>query len=377
MERVEHYGHGGDRWTASRLFGREASDLIDFSANINPLGPPPAVLACLRQSLLEPGQPVLTHYPDPRCRSLKRALRRKLNMPAEWVMVGNGGAELLELVQDVVSPQRVGVTHPSFSEYEAAARKRGCEVVPLPLWEEQNWLPQRDEMLRWIQAVDLAYLGHPNNPTGTLFPEEWLLEAAEAAQRHRTVLVVDEAFIDYVPGAFSLQGQLSLFETTLLVRSMTKFYALPGLRLGYVLASPSWIRRLEDYQIPWSVNGLAQLAGEAALSDRAYEEQTHAWLRRERDFLLDGLKKLETVHVFPGTVNYLLVRLTGRGAQGTHPSRLCQRWMGKRGILIRDASTYPGLSETDIRVAVRSREDNERLLSAFQEWEKERKEESQ
>ncbi|MDR6226100.1 threonine-phosphate decarboxylase CobD [Desmospora profundinema] len=376
MSGVERYGHGGDRWTAGFLFHREASDFLDFSANINPLGPPPGVLEVLHRALTESGQPVLTQYPDPRSRSLKRALARKCDVPVDWVAVGNGGAELLDLVHDIIRPRRVGVTHPSFSEYEAAARKRGSEVVPLPLSEERDWLPGREELLRWVRQVDLAYLGHPNNPTGTLFPEESLIAAAEEAARHGSVLVVDEAFLDFVPGAFTLQRQLSDFPTTLLVRSMTKFYALPGLRLGYALASPSWVKKLEARQIPWSVNGLAQLAGEAALSDREYEERTADWLHRERLFLLEGLKRVAGVHVFPGSVNYLLLRLTGRRASGGYSSHQWQRALGERGILIRDASTYPGLDDTYIRVAVRSREENERLLSAFIEWETERKEES-
>ncbi|SMO73768.1 L-threonine O-3-phosphate decarboxylase [Melghirimyces algeriensis] len=370
MSGVERYGHGGDRWTAGEMFARSADTFIDFSANINPLGPPDAVMRVLREALEDKGAPVLTRYPDPRARNLKRALAKRYGLSEECLMIGNGGAELIDLVNAAVRPSRVGVMTPSFAEYEASARKRGQETVYLPTEEREGFQPEPEALFKWVRTVDLAYLGHPNNPTGLTIPYRQLLAVAEEAAIAGTVLVIDEAFLDFVPDgqAHSLLSRLMDFPTTVLLRSMTKFYALPGLRLGWGVASPDWIRRIEAHQVSWSINGLAQLAGEAALTDQFFEKATHRWLSVERDFLMDGLQKLSGVRPIPGEVNYFLLKLDSSVLEGSAGvSRRLQKALGERGILIRDCSTYPGLDDTYVRVAVRSRKENALLLQKLEE----------
>ncbi|WP_380703265.1 threonine-phosphate decarboxylase CobD [Salinithrix halophila] len=366
---MERYGHGGDRWTAGEMFGRGADAFVDFSANINPLGPPDSVVRVLQEALEDKGAPVLARYPDPRARSLKRALANRYGVPEECLMIGNGGAELIDLVNAAVRPSRVGATAPSFAEYEASARKRGQEIVYLPTGEKEGFQPEPEALSKWIRSVDLAYLGHPNNPTGLTVPYGQLLAAAEEAAVAGTVLVVDEAFLDFVSDgeARSLLSRLADFPTTLLLRSMTKFYALPGLRLGWGAAHPDWIRRIEELQIPWSVNGLAQIAGEAALSDGAFENVTRRWLAVERCFMMERLRELPGALLVPGEVNYFLLKLEAPPLGGTGASRRLQQALGERGILIRDCSTYPGLDDAYIRVAVRSREENVHLLQKLGE----------
>ncbi|MFD1434203.1 threonine-phosphate decarboxylase CobD [Kroppenstedtia eburnea] len=369
MDGLERYGHGGDRWTAGERFGKEPDSFLDFSANINPLGPPPQAMEVLSRALSEPNPPVISRYPDPVCRGLTHQLARRLGVTPEEVLIGNGGAELIDSIHSVAAPRRVGVIHPSFAEYERAARKRGLEILPLKTDWERGFLPGRGELLNWIREVDLAWVGHPNNPSGTLLSLEDLATAAEEAARRETVLAVDEAFLDFLPepGEASLLPQLREFPTTILFRSMTKFYALPGLRLGYAVASKEWIGRLRRWQAPWSVNGPAQLVGEAALQDRKFGERTRAWLAAERPFLLEGLRILPQVEVLPGEVNYFLLRLKLSTAGSESPSLWLQRELGERGIMIRDGSTYPGLDGRYVRVAVRSREENRRLLAALSE----------
>lgn len=369
MDGLERYGHGGDRWTAGERFGTDPDSFLDFSANINPLGPPPGVVETLRQALAAPDLPGISRYPDPACRRLTQALARRAGVNPEGILVGNGGAELIDGIHSALAPQRVGVIHPSFTEYEGAARKRGLEILPLKTQWEQAFLPDRGELLDWVREVDLAWVGHPNNPSGTLLSLEDLAAAAEEAARWNTVLAVDEAFLDFLPPEeeASLLPRLKEFPTTILFRSLTKFYALPGLRLGYAIASQDLIGKLRRWQAPWSVNGLAQLAGEAALQDQEFEERTRAWLAEERPFLFEGLQGLPGVKVLPGKVNYFLLRLDPL-EEGSEPPSLClQRRLGERGIMIRDGSTYPGLDGRYVRVAVRSREENQRLLVALAE----------
>ncbi|MDA8352571.1 MAG: threonine-phosphate decarboxylase CobD [Firmicutes bacterium] len=364
---LEQYGHGGDRQTAQERFGREADSFVDFSANINPLGPPPGVVEELKRALQEPGTPTLTAYPDPVCRRLTQVLAQWLGVSPEQVLPGNGAAELIDLIHTVAEPRVVGVIHPSFSEYEAAARKRKLEVIPLKTRWEKGFLPERESLLAWIREVDLAWIGHPNNPTGTRLPYEDLVAAAEEAARWDTVLAVDEAFLDFIPAeeATTLLPHLEAFPTTLLFRSMTKFYAIPGLRLGFVVASADWIEAMRRWQIPWSVNAWAQLAGVAALKKTGFEAETWAWLVEEKRYLTHQLRSLPGVEVLAGEANYLLLRLEKRAAMEGISSRWLQERLGAKGILIRDGSTYPGLDDRYLRVAIRSREENEQLLSAL------------
>ncbi|SDX04754.1 L-threonine O-3-phosphate decarboxylase [Marininema mesophilum] len=365
---VERYGHGGDSWTAGELFQREVGDFIDFSANINPLGPPAEVLQVLRELVTEMGVPGIARYPDPASRALRKALAQKYDVAEESLLIGNGAAELIDGVTRYVQPRKVGVTAPAFIEYEASARKEKAEVVYLAAGEKEDFLPKRELLLEWINSVDLAWLGHPNNPTGLFLPLSLLEAAAEEAAEAGTVLVVDEAFLDFIPDGEekSLLPRLKEYPTTVLLRSMTKFYALPGLRLGWGVAQPELVKEIAALQVPWSVNGLAQRAGEVALANPAFEKDTWAWLQEERVFLKDGLVHLPFIEWVLGEVNYLLIKLKNLPATETSPSRWLQRKMGQRGILLRDASGYPGLGDSYVRVAVRSREENECLLTQLQ-----------
>jgi threonine-phosphate decarboxylase len=369
MAELERYGHGGDRLTAAERFGGSPDEFLDFSSNIHPLGPPQRVIEALSRAL-ESGKPaVLTQYPDPLSRRLRNKLAERLDVSPEQLLIGNGAAELIDLAVQVFRPGRVGVVRPCFSEYERSARIHRCSLVSIRAREEDRFIPAEQELCSLIGRSDLVFLGHPNNPTGQCIPVPVLERAADEAARSGTVLVVDEAFIDFVPGGEkrSLIRRLSSFPTTLIVRSMTKFYALPGLRLGYAVGSRDWIERLARHKIPWSVNALAQIAGEAALEDEAYQREAERWGTAERSELADGLQRIGAVDVFPSETNFLLLRLR---VGDDHPSRASgwlQEQMGRRGILIRDCSTFPGLDGRYVRVAVRTREENERLLAALRE----------
>lgn len=360
---MEQHGHGGDRWTAGELWGRPAKDFLDFSANINPLGPPRELVGALQAALMEKGPSILTEYPDPECRTLRRMLAEFHQVSEEGVIIGNGGAELIDLINEAVQPRQVGLIHPSFAEYEKTARKRRQELRALPVRADEHFQPQEGKLMDLIRSVDLFYLGQPNNPCGTLLSEDLLGEAARQAARHKTVLVVDEAFLDFVVGGEnrSLIRQIEKYPTTVVIRSMTKFYALPGLRLGYGVGHPEWIRRMGKRQTPWSVNSLAQLAGEVALSCSTFHIETYRWLQRERKYLAEQLNGMEGIEAWWGEVNFLLVRLRKNGITAAQ----LQESLGQSGVMIRDASTFSGLDSRYIRVAVRSREENRQLVTVL------------
>lgn len=348
---LERYGHGGDLTTAEAVYGRPAEKFLDFSSNMNPFGPPECVGALLGDRWRE-----LARYPDPAVRGLRRAIADKYRIAEESVLVGNGAAELIDLSIRALRPGSVGLARPSFSEYEEAVRKTGGRVVDIPLSEADGFALREEAARRAAQRADLLLLGHPNNPTGRLADKDMLLRLI----RDCVPLIVDEAFVDFAPDEreVSLIRLAAESEKLYVIRSMTKFYAIPGIRLGYMVAHPDEIARIAALQVPWSVNAIAQWVGEAVLGEREYAVRTRRWLAEERPWLVGRLRELG-LKVFPGDVNFLLVRIPAHA--GLDVKRL-QRLMGVSGVLIRDASLFAGLDESYFRVAVRLRVDNAALV---------------
>ncbi|MDF2720785.1 MAG: cobalamin biosynthesis protein CobQ [Paenibacillus sp.] len=348
---LERYGHGGDLTTAQSLFGKTAEQFLDFSSNMNPFGPPDRVGSLLAERWRE-----LARYPDPGVRGLRRAIARRYGIGEDSVLVGNGAAELIDLSVRALSPRSVALARPAFSEYEEAVRKIGAAVVDIPLAAADEFALDEQALRQAARQAELVMLGHPNNPTGRL---------ANADMLHRLVregvpLVLDEAFIDFVPNEDSVSFIRIAAQTKglFVIRSMTKFYAIPGIRLGFIVAHPDDIRRLSRLQVPWSVNAIAQWVGEAVLDERQYADRTRRWLGEERPWLAGRLEALG-LRVVPGDVNFILVSISERFGMD---AQQLQRKMGELGILIRDASLFPGLDPSYIRLAVRLRHENEALL---------------
>ena len=352
---LERYGHGGDLWTAAEAFGRGKDEFLDFSSNMNPLGPPAAVETILREHWRD-----VAAYPDPAVRELRRKLAEHYEIPMESILVGNGAAELIDLAVRVIKPHVTALARPSFSEYEEAVDKTDGSIHELMLREEKGFVMQLDDVERTIEASDMLFFGTPNNPTGRLLPRDVLRLLVQADKP----VILDEAFIDFCPNEdqLTMLRQAAVSPQLMVIRSMTKFYSIPGLRLGFIVAHPDTISKMRSQQVQWSVNTMAQLIGTAVLEDKDYARRTHAWLAEERPWLTSRLQSLGLI-VTPSDTNYLLFSLRGLGLT----VKALQSEMGRRGILIRDASLFPGLDETYVRVAIRLREHNERLLTGLQE----------
>lgn len=365
MAWIEKYGHGGDLLTAQKQFGLVSQPLLDFSANINPLGPPPRVMQVLRDQL-----ETIVHYPDPAQRKLKEKLSKRLGIGEEHLVIGNGAAECMALIILALQPKTVGVVYPCFSEYEKLSTAFGAEIKACFGKVEKHFKPDLADLFALFDDVDLAFIGHPNNPTGVTYSEEELRAIAEQAEVSDTFLVIDEAFIDFLPKnkQVTLMPDLANYKHIIFVRSMTKFYAIPGLRLGYAVSDPKIIERLQEKQVTWSVNQLALVAGEICLEELDYEEKTITLIEEQREYLKNLIEDRLGWFVFPGQANFLLVRLPG--------SILAEdlQWeMGKRGVMVRSCAMYPGLSLHDFRIAVRTKQENDQLLATLQEVVEERK----
>lgn len=353
---LERYGHGGDLRTAEEAFGIAAHSFIDFSSNMNPLGPPPAV----KQALLGYAD-IIGHYPDPAVRGLRRKLALLHNIDEQSIVIGNGAAELIDLIVRALQPKLTTLAIPCFDEYGDAVRKIGGAVYEIKLSSDNQFRIDNDteRMCETAAAGALFMLGSPNNPTGQLVDPGLIMELLGSG----AYVVVDEAFMDFVPNAarYSLIQEAARNEWLFVIRSMTKFYSIPGIRLGYIVGMPRALSGLRRLQVPWSVNSLAQLIGEAVLEDSDFEERTMLWLGEERPWLMEQLQAIG-FEVNPSSANYLLLRLP---AQLELSASMLQLEMGKQGVLIRDASRFPGLDHTYIRVAVKLREQNELLLRAL------------
>lgn len=334
--------HGGDVLAAAARWGLDPSAILDFSANINPLGPPRGVINAAAAALQG-----IRHYPEPLSRTLRAAIARRHGVEEGAVLVGNGAAEVIHLLLRSSARRRVVIEAPGFAEYGRAALAAGAEVVTRPL----------DGPLPSLNAGDFVVLCNPHNPTGRLLQPDEVLAIARSTP---ATVLVDEAFIDLTdPGeAGSVVPGVLTERDLIVVRSLTKFYAMPGLRVGYAVARPERVAALDAVRDPWSVSPVAQAAGLAALADQEYARCTREWVRAERPFLAGALAALPGYTVAPPSANFILVT-------APEPAWSIQERLGPKAILVRDCRSFTGLSEFHMRLAVRSRPENLRLLEAL------------
>ncbi len=349
--------HGGNVYAWAREHGREAAVVLDYSANINPLGLAPAVQAAISQAVGE-----VIHYPDAGAVLLKAAISSYYQVDAEWITAGNGAVELLYVLTHTLRPQRVLIPAPSFSEYERAARAAGAVIEYACLSPASNFVLDVNWLSRRLTGMDMVFIGNPNNPTGTLLTVGQMEKILFAAARTGTIVVVDESFMDFIPSdrEYTCRPLLKQFDNLVVLHSLTKFYAIPGLRLGFALTQPALTSRLHAAKDPWNVNSLAQAAGVAALTDKEYQGQSRDIVQYEKDALYAGLQSIPGAAPLPPAVNYILIRIEQTAA------RVCQV-MAEKNILIRDCSNYPGLSPYYIRVAVKLSEQNKKLLTYLEQ----------
>lgn len=347
-------GHGGDIWTASVTAGLNAEEILDFSANINPLGPPAGLFDFLTQKL-----PEILRYPDPECRGLQAAIRRRYN-PAGDILAGNGAGELIYLLPRLIAPAPVMLTAPTFTLYEKAALAAGC-AVSYYMSDYLDFSLDMDGFCREISSVKpgLVILCNPNNPTGTLLSREEVLAAADACIKVGSLLAVDEAFLEFYPGHDEISMLKVQNKGVVILRSMTKMFALPGLRLGFITGESTLLKSLSRLRDPWSVNALAQRAGEFVLEDESFTERSAAFVAAAAGELAEELRKVPGLTVYPPTANYILLQSTNIKAS------VLQQKMIHEGILLRNCSNYQGLDDSYIRVAVRGKDENQRLVQAL------------
>lgn len=323
---------------------------LDFSVNTNPLGVPEAVREALQRAAGDCG-----HYPDIAQKGLKKAVGGMLGVPEETLVFGNGASELFMALVRAVAPKRTVIPVPSFYGYEYAASASESVIVYCGMRAEDHFCPG-EELFSLLKAeTDLLFLANPNNPTGRLLDREYLRAVLTHCRERGIYVALDECFVSLCAEEASMLGEAESFHNLILVGAFTKSFAIPGVRLGYLVCYDEKLLQNIKKQLPeWNVSVFAQAAGAACAEEKAYLERTVRYVERERDFLTKGLQELG-ITVFPGAANFLLLK-SGRDLYG--------ELLGQ-GILIRDCRNFRGLSEGYYRVAVKSREENEVLLQAL------------
>ena len=284
-------------------------------------------------------------------------------MDSAEVLMGNGSTQLIYLLCAALRPRKALVVSPAFSEYANALALAGANSRMLPLLAGDHFQFSTTRLMEaWDKDCDIVFLTTPNSVTGQLIPRAEIEKIAHVASTKKSFVVVDEAFIDFVEAA-SVKMLVRENPYLIVLRSLTKYYALPGLRLGYLLGDERRIEQLAAYQEPWSVNGPALSVALACLEDAGFVTKTNRWLELERKFLFERLAALRGLCPLPSTANFLLVRIDRRGAGALE----LRAFLLRRKILIRACDSF-GLGVTYFRVAVRRRQENRRLIAALGEW---------
>jgi threonine-phosphate decarboxylase len=349
--------HGGQLRHIAERFGIPLAQLVDFSANINPDGPPLAVLSSLRASLGDPA--VLNTYPDLDQSELKQAIGRFAGVSPQMITVANGFAPLLESALRLLKGKRCLLPVPSFLEYRRTLERFGVEIIPHTLTPGSSFRYDVEALL--TGEHDAILLANPQNPSGVLTSQRELLSLVEAAASRRMLILLDEAFIDYAP-AHTLAPDAERLPNLIVFRSVTKFLGVPGLRVGYMVAHQAMTRKLRDDIVPWPITTLAARAVAAGLADEAFAERTRLLNERRSGDLRLRLESLG-IQAYPSAANFLLFRLPVPNQQ----SSFWQRMIVEHSLVLRDCSNYEALSQGHIRTAVRNEQENTRLAEAVGE----------
>lgn len=341
--------HGGDIY--------QYNNILDFSANINPLGAPESVKMAITDAIGQIGC-----YPEMYSDSLRKAIGEKYHIDSSQIICGNGAADVIYRYVYAVRPKKILVTAPCFAEYEGAWQSlwASYDVPETAVYalNHQDFCIKEDILPLIEQEMpEVVFLCNPNNPTGVLIPAYILLEIVELCKAKNIRLFIDECFLDFTgcEDALSLVGKLQKYPGLFILKAFTKMYAMAGVRLGFGLtADTELIDRMYQAGPPWNVSILASAAGKAALKENDFVKETMQYISKEKEYLYRALDTLR-VRYWKSAANYILLK--------SDPE--LKKWLITEGILIRDCSNYRNLSEGYFRIAVKSHADNAKLIAAL------------
>jgi L-threonine-O-3-phosphate decarboxylase len=359
IKNLKPCAHGGEILDAAGKSGFRREEILDFSSSVNPLGPSEKALEAAKNSFKE-----IATYPDSNSNELRQAIADHFDgLSKTNVIVGNGSTELMYLFAEAFMKKgdTAVIPAPTFGEYESAVRKTG--ETPKFVRLDKNFNVDADVFAREMVGAKIVFLCNPNNPTSILIPTETLKGIIEEALAQDSLVFLDEDFLEFVENekALSMINKIKAYPNLFILRSFTKIFGLTGLRVGYGIASEEIINVLLCAKIPWNVNCLAQAAAVAALKDEEHLRVTRELIKNEKAFLSTELEKIKSFKVFPPDANFFFIDIRKSGLTAAELKNKLLR----QGILIRDCTSFRGLDEYFIRVAVKTRVENERLIEAL------------
>lgn len=350
---MANLGHGGNIKEIERKLGVNCNKIIDFSSNINPLGVSKHVKKAIIDSMGD-----INKYPDISYIDLKKSISKYEGIDESYLMLGNGAAEVLFNILKALSPKRVLIPAPTFSEYKEAAECINAQIEIYNLKEDTLFEIGESILEKITKDIDVIFICNPNNPTGVLTSKELLIKILTKSKEFNSIVLIDESFIDFLNGDFSMINNLKKFNNLIVLKSLTKFFAIPGLRIGYGLCSNEEIRNKVNSITPaWNINILADIATRVSLKDKEYIKETIQYMEKERRFLYNELKGFKNLTVYTPSVNFIFFKC--------NLDIDLKYELLKSDILIRSCSNYDNLDKYYYRVAVKNREDNIKLISCL------------
>lgn len=347
--------HGGNIEELTRKYNLDKEKLIDFSANINPLGLNKNVKKTIIEAIEE-----INIYPDITYYNLKKSISSYEKITLDYLTLGNGAAEVIFNLVRAINPKKALLLAPTFGEYEEALLSINSKVEYYMLKEGNNWDINIDILEKINKETDMIFICNPNNPTGKLTDRKLILEVLEKAKNYDCVVAIDESFLDFVKDNenYTLINYIEDYKNLFIIKSLTKFFAMPGLRIGYgITYDKTLIRKINSISVPWNINVLAEKGAIKALAEKEYINNTINYIENEKDRFYYELCKFNDLKIFKPSVNYIMFKI--------NKNIDLKEEMMKENIIIRSCSNYIGLDNKYYRVAVRKREENEKFIDVL------------
>ena len=359
--------HGGNIY---KIFREKNIDkILDYSSNINPYGLPENLKKEIFEKLF-----VLERYPDPDYIGLREKIAEKNNLNIENIIVGNGATEIIFLFMKILSPKKVLIVSPTFGEYERAIKAStlandNLEINYFELKEAENFVLNIKNLETELENnYDLLILCNPNNPTGQFLKLKKLEEILKICEQKNTKLFVDEAFVEFVEDweNESIINSKENKENLFVIRAFTKFFAIPGLRLGYgICFNKNLLKKMLEKKEPWSVNNIADLAGQTVLDDENYIQKTKEWIKDQKKYMYENLNKIEGLRAYKTEVNFILLKIEDNLLEKGLDVKNLRKKMLEKGILIRDASNFIYLDKHYFRLAIKDKLNNKKVIESL------------
>ena len=350
---MKDLGHGANVDNMAKKFGKNENDIIDFSSNVNP-----HIISDLGKYVLE-GLDKSRSYPDINYTNLRNNISDYIKVDSELIIPGNGATEIIYLLMKSIK-RRLAILNPTFSEYGRGAKLNNLEIIDFHLKEENNFSIDLDEIQKNMDKFDSLFICNPNNPNGKV---KDLNELLDLMIENDKLLIVDETFMEFVgeEEKYSLINKIEQTPNLFILKAVTKFFGMPGLRLGYgVTSNKQIINNIYEYKEPWTINSFAENLSNYLFKDKEYINGSKDYYINERKFMLEELRKISRLKVYDTDTNFVLIKLDDDEANS-----LKLELFEKYNILIRDASNFIGLDKSYIRVAIKSHNDNKVLIESL------------